>query len=151
MLPRYFDGEMVTAYAYLGKRFGRSTQTTAGITFLFIRLLADGIRVLAAAIPLKVILDGLGVELRYFTITAIIVVAGTTGIGWLGEAAEAGKTQIFVFADNPLSGENSFLASLLGGAVFAMASHGSDQLVVQRLLACRSKVEAQKAIIASGV
>ena len=187
MLPRYYDGEMVTAYAYLGKRFGRSTQTTAGITFLFTRLLADGIRVLAAAIPLKVILDGLGVELSYFTITvilsvvtilytfiggitavvwvdvvqmllyvaggiiAIIVVAGTTGIGWLGEAAEAGKTQIFVFADNPLSGENSFLASLLGGAVFAMASHGSDQLVVQRLLACRSKVEAQKAIIASGV
>ncbi len=187
MLPRYYDGEMVTAYAYLGKRFGRSTQTTAGITFLFTRLLADGIRVLAAAIPLKVILDGLGVELSYVTITvilsvvtilytfiggitavvwvdvvqmllyvaggiiAIIVVAGTTGIGWLGEAAEAGKTQIFVFADNPLSGENSFLASLLGGAVFAMASHGSDQLVVQRLLACRSKVEAQKAIIASGV
>src|SRR5690625_2987857 len=45
MLPRYYDGEMVTAYAYLGKRFGRSTQTTAGITFLFTRLLADGIRV----------------------------------------------------------------------------------------------------------
>lgn len=22
MLPRYYDGEMVTAYAYLGKRFG---------------------------------------------------------------------------------------------------------------------------------
>src|SRR5690625_5547437 len=32
-----------------------------------------------------------------------------------------------------------------------MASHGSDQLVVQRLLACRSAVDAQKAIIASGV
>lgn len=187
MLPRYYDGEMVTAYAYLGKRFGRSTQTTAGITFLLTRLLADGIRVLAAAIPLKVILDGLGLELSYFAITvilavvtilytfiggitavvwvdvvqmllyvaggiiAIIVVASAIGTGWLGEAAEAGKAQIFVFDDNPLSGENSFLASLLGGAVFAMASHGSDQLVVQRLLACRSKLEAQKAIIVSGV
>lgn len=32
-----------------------------------------------------------------------------------------------------------------------MASHGSDQLVVQRLLACRTKVEAQKALIWSGV
>lgn len=29
MLPRHYDGEMVTAYAYLGKRFGASTQTTA--------------------------------------------------------------------------------------------------------------------------
>src|SRR5690606_19429817 len=44
MLPRYYDGEMITAYAYLGKRFGTSTQTTAGVTFLITRLLADGIR-----------------------------------------------------------------------------------------------------------
>ena len=51
MLPRYGDGEIVTAYAYLGKRFGTSTQTTAGVTFLITRPLADGIRVLAAAIP----------------------------------------------------------------------------------------------------
>src|SRR5699024_8003552 len=43
MLPRYYDGEMITAYAYLGKRFGQSTQTTAGVTFLFTRLLADGV------------------------------------------------------------------------------------------------------------
>ena len=74
MLPRHYDGEMVTACAYLGKRFGTSTQTTAGITFLFTRLLADGIRVLAAAIPLKVILDGLGVDLSCFPITVILAV-----------------------------------------------------------------------------
>lgn len=187
MLPRYYDGEMVTAYAYLGKRFGRSTQTTAGVTFLFTRLLADGIRVLAAAIPLKIILEGLGLDVSYFVIIVIlavvtilytflggltavvwvdvvqmllyvaggiltiIVVASTTGMGWLGEAASAGKLQTFVFEGNPISNDASFIASLLGGAVFAMASHGSDQLVVQRLLACRSKVEAQKAIIWSGV
>ena len=187
MLPRYYDGEMVTAYAYLGKRFGSSTQTTAGVTFLFTRLLADGIRVLAAAIPLKVILDGLGIELSYFAITvilsvvtilytfiggitavvwvdvvqmllyvtggliAIVLVTSRIGTGWLGEAAEAGKTQLFVWSGNPLSADDSLLVSVLGGAVFAMASHGSDQMVVQRLLSCRSKVEAQKAIIVSGV
>ena len=187
MLPRYYDGEMITAYAYLGKRFGTSTQTTAGVTFLITRLLADGIRVLAAAIPLKVILDGLGVDLSYFAITvilsvvtilytfiggitavvwvdvvqmllyvvggliAIAVVVSSMGTGWLGEAAEAGKTQVLVWSGSPLSGDDTFLVSVLGGAVFAMASHGSDQLVVQRLLACRSKAEAQKAIIVSGV
>ncbi|MGP5365350.1 sodium:solute symporter [Brachybacterium tyrofermentans] len=187
MLPRYYDGEMITAYAYLGKRFGASTQTTAGVTFLITRLLADGIRVLAAAIPLKVILEGMGLDLSYFVITvilsvvtilytfiggitavvwvdvvqmllyvaggilAIIVVLSTVGSGWWGQAVDAGKTQLFVLSDNPISGENSLIASLIGGAVFAMASHGSDQLVVQRLLSCRSKVEAQKAIIVSGV
>ena len=30
MLPRHYDGEMVAAYAYLGRRFGASTQTTGG-------------------------------------------------------------------------------------------------------------------------
>lgn len=65
--------------------------------------------------------------------------------------AEAGKTQVLVWSGSPLSGDDTFLVSVLGGAAFAMASHvSSDQLVVQRLLACRSKAEA-KAIIVSGV
>lgn len=88
MLPRYHDGEMVTADACLGKRSGSSTQTTAGVTFLSTRPLADGIRVLAAAIPLTIILDGLGVDLSCFAIT--VIVASSIGMGWPGEAAEAG-------------------------------------------------------------
>ncbi|GAB3260701.1 sodium:solute symporter [Alteromonas gracilis] len=186
MLPRYYGGEMVTAYAYLGQRFGRSTQTTAGVTFLFTRLLADGIRVLAAAIPLKFVFAGLGLDLSYFTIIvvlavvtiaytfiggiravvwvdvaqmvlyilggllAIAVVTGTDGIGWVSAAAEAGKLQILDFGGNPITDANTFIPSVVGGAIFSMASHGADQIVVQRLLACRSKAEAQKAIIVSG-
>src|SRR5690606_347791 len=63
---------------------------------------------------------------------AIIVIGSANGFGWIGEAAEAGKTQMFVVSGNPLSADDSFIASLLGGAVYAMASHGSDQIVVQR-------------------
>lgn len=186
LLPRYYDGEMVTAYAYLGKRFGSATQTTAGVTFLFTRLLADGVRVLAAAIPLKIILDGLGVHTNYFVIIvvlavitilytfiggiravvwvdvvqmllyvaggllAIIVVSSSLGLSWFTDAVEAGKTNLFILGENPISGASGLIPSLLGGTVFAMASHGSDQLIVQRLLACRTKAEAQKALIASG-
>jgi len=187
MLPRYFDGEMVTAYAYLGKRFGRSTQTTAGLTFLVTRLMADGIRVLAAAIPLKLILEGLGVEASYFTIivvlsvvtivytfiggiravvwvdvgqmilyvlggvVAIAVITNQLGLSWLTDAAGADKLKMFVLEGNLLTDASTFVPSLIGGAIFSMASHGADQIIVQRLLACRSKVEAQKAIVISGV
>lgn len=42
LLPRYYRGEMTTAYAYLGLRFGRGMQGTASVAFLFTRLLADG-------------------------------------------------------------------------------------------------------------
>lgn len=39
----------------------------------------------------------------------------------------------------------TLFSGLLGGAFLSMASHGTDQLMVQRLLACRSVRESQKA------
>ncbi|MCL4539294.1 MAG: sodium:solute symporter [Bacteroidetes bacterium] len=44
----------------------------------------------------------------------------------------------------------TFIASVLGGAFLSMASHGTDQLIVQRLLATDSVRSSQKAVIASG-
>ncbi len=44
----------------------------------------------------------------------------------------------------------TFIASVLGGAFLSMASHGTDQLIVQRLLATDSLKSSQKAVIASG-
>src|SRR5213075_312232 len=46
---------------------------------------------------------------------------------------------------------HNVFAGLIGGAFLAMASHGADQLIVQRLLSSRSLKDAQKAIIGSGV
>lgn len=36
------------------------------------------------------------------------------------------------------------------GAIMAMASHGTDQLMVQRVLAARNLTDARKALIGSG-
>jgi len=44
-----------------------------------------------------------------------------------------------------------FVSSVLGGAFLSMASHGTDQLIVQRLLATDSLRNSQKAVIASGI
>ena len=41
----------------------------------------------------------------------------------------------------------TLLGSLLGGTFLTMASHGTDQLLVQRLLACRSARESRKALL----
>ena len=46
-----------------------------------------------------------------------------------------------------LSSPYTFLGGLLGGTFLSMASHGTDQLLVQRLLGCKSKWESQKALI----
>ncbi|MGB9664342.1 MAG: sodium:solute symporter family transporter, partial [Ignavibacteria bacterium] len=45
----------------------------------------------------------------------------------------------------------TLIAGIIGGAFLSMASHGTDQLIVQRLLATKNLKNAQKAIIGSGV
>lgn len=63
--------------------------------------------------------------------------------------AEAGKFQMLSFSRD-LSLPFTFWAGLAGGTCLTMASHGTDQLLVQRLLTCRSQRDSQKALIASG-
>src|SRR6266851_524934 len=42
-------------------------------------------------------------------------------------------------------------AGVIGGAIFTTASHGTDQLIVQRLLAARNQRQSVMALVASGV
>lgn len=45
----------------------------------------------------------------------------------------------------------TLLGGIIGGAFLSMASHGTDQLIVQRLFATKNLRGAQKAIIGSGI
>lgn len=45
----------------------------------------------------------------------------------------------------------NWIAAIVGGAVFGMASHGTDQLLVQRVLTCRDLNDGRKAMIGSAV
>jgi SSS family transporter len=62
------------------------------------------------------------------------------------------KFEIFNFAGGPgvmdfLASPYTLAGSLIGGTFLTMASHGTDQLLVQRLLACRSARESRKALM----
>jgi solute:Na+ symporter, SSS family len=191
-LPRYYAGDLSTAYEFLGQRYGQGMRTVTSITFLVTRLLADGVRLFATAIPIKVIADMAGFDISFFAIIAVIGIAtiAYTLIGgiravvwmdvvqmsvyvggallavfillgnitpeWWANAAAAGKTAVLNFAildgfaemaTNPYA----FITAVVGGALFSMASHGTDQLIVQRLLTCRNVLDSQKALITSGV
>src|SRR6266478_7904374 len=69
--------------------------------------------------------------------------------GWPAIAAEAAAANKFQFVSFKfdLTVPFTFWAGLLGGTFLTMASHGTDQLLVQRLLTCRNQRESQKAII----
>ena len=72
--------------------------------------------------------------------------------GWsaaLESAAAVGKLEMLNFSADP-SIPYTFWAGLLGGGFLSMASHGTDQLIVQRLLTCRDLKASQKALIGSG-
>ena len=62
----------------------------------------------------------------------------------------AGKFHLFNFAFN-LTQSYTFWAGILGGTFLTMASHGTDQLMVQRMLAARNLGESRLALLSSGV
>jgi SSS family solute:Na+ symporter len=78
--------------------------------------------------------------------------------GWdrvVALASSQSKFQLFAWGFNGgfvhfFAVKYSLIASILGGAFLSMASHGTDQLIVQRLLATDSVKNSQKAVIASG-
>jgi SSS family solute:Na+ symporter len=65
-------------------------------------------------------------------------------------AAAGGKLRIFDFAFS-LTKSYTFWSGLIGGTFLTMASHGTDQTMVQRLLAARNEGDSKKALLASGV
>src|SRR5437868_5749206 len=72
--------------------------------------------------------------------------------GWnaiVDDARASGKLQAISWSWD-LTVPFTFWAGLIGGCFLTMASHGTDQLLVQRLLTCRNQRESQIALIVSG-
>ena len=200
LLPRYFKGELSTAYAFLNQRFGPTVRTASALLFMVTRTLADGVRLYATAIPLAILLRSsplfaiaseqeiyvvailvIAVITLVYTflggmraviwtdvvqmfiylggaIAAILILLGKLpeGIGSLSTLEMTGKLNLFYGGfEKSLSDffrtPYTFLASILGGAFLSMASHGTDQLIVQRLLTTKSLRESQKALITSAL
>jgi SSS family transporter len=192
-LPHYFRGNLVTAYQLMDRRFGQKLRSmTAGI-FLVTRAAAEGVRVFAVAIVVRVALGALLGGMSEFNrdLAAIAIVTALTLVytfeggmkaaiwtdvlqqtvyvtgtivglitilhlvpgGWPtahAVAGAAGKFRVFDLSFN-LTTKYTLWSGLLGGTFITMASHGTDQLIVQRLLSARSEKHAKLALISSGV
>jgi len=64
-------------------------------------------------------------------------------------ALNGNKLQLLDFSWN-LATNYTFWSGLIGGAFLTMASHGTDQTIVQRLLAARNQGDSRRALLASG-
>jgi SSS family transporter len=183
-LPKYFQGQMLTAYQLIDQRFGHTLhKVTAGL-FLATRAAAEGVRVFAVSIVVAIAIGtgdvlsigiisaltllytfegGMAAVIWTDVVQMIIYIGGTlvailtlgTHIpgGWAQiheVAGAAGKFHLFHFALN-LTESYTFWAGVLGGTFLTMASHGTDQLMVQRMLAARNLRQSQLALLSSGV
>ena len=189
-IPRYFQGEMLTAYELLNRRFGPGSKHFAASLFLVMRALAEGVRVFAASLVLAAVIGASVPGLPNLWLWSIVMVGLLTlvytfegGIaaviwtdlaqlviyvggsllaacmllylvpgGWSAIAADArvaGKLHVISWSRD-LSMPFTLWAGFIGGCFLTMASHGTDQLLVQRLLTCRTRRESQLALIVSG-
>lgn len=183
-IPQYFRGEFYTAYELIEKRFGARMRSVAACTFLVTRALAEGVRVAAVALVVRVAF-GTGEVTSVILITLLTLLytfhGGLTAVIWTDViqlciylaggvaaafllleqipggwsevaqvAAAHGKFQVFDFAWSATK-TYTFWAGMIGGTFLTTASHGTDQLMVQRLLAARSARDSRLALLASGV
>ena len=192
-IPQYFRGELVTAYQLIERRFGQRLRSLTAGLFLITRAAAEGVRVFAVAIVVRVALtnylSGMSDYGRDVTAIAIVTLltlvytfeGGMAAVIWTDViqlaiylvgtlvgfftilhlvpggwttvhtvADQAGKFRVFDFTWD-LSATYTLWAGLLGGAFLTMASHGTDQLIVQRLLSARSERQSKIALLSSGV
>jgi SSS family solute:Na+ symporter len=87
------------------------------------------------------------------TLVGLVTILHLVPGGWPAihaAAAAAGKLQLFDFRASYLI-PYTFWAGLIGGTFLTTASHGTDQLIVQRLLAARSQKQSMTALLSSGV
>jgi SSS family transporter len=193
LIPQYFRGQLVTAYQLIARRFGgRLRSLTAGL-FLVTRAAAEGVRVFAVAIVIRIALGSLltGMSDLARDVTAIAVVTvltllytfegGMAAVIWtdvvqLGiyvcgtlvaafsiiHSVPGGWTTIHAVSEHAekfrmfdastsLTAPYTLWAGVIGGAFLTTASHGTDQLIVQRLLSARNERQAKIALISSGV
>jgi SSS family transporter len=185
LLPGYFRGQFLTAYALIEKRFGERMRAVAASTFLITRAIAEGVRVSAIALVVSVVL-GTSERLAVLIVIALTILytfeGGMTAVIWTDVAqlllylsgsavtfwvlfhripggwtevtqvatAAGHKLQVFDFTFD-LATKYTFWSGLIGGAFLTMATHGTDQTIVQRLLAARNEKDSRRALLASGV
>ena len=161
LLPGYFRGDFLTAYAFLEDRFGPSARRFASVAFLLTRALGDSVRLFAAAIPIA-LLTGLpyavAIALAGGATLLYTYRGGLRSVVWVDVAqmalyvigGAAGRLRVIHLEGGAASGE-WLVTGVVGGAFLSLASHGVDHLIVQRLLAAGGLAAARKAVVTSGV
>ena len=84
-IPAFYRHDVTTIYEFLAHRFGRATQVTASIFFFITRLAGSGVRLMAAALAVAILMGWpLVPTLIVFSVVSIlyIVTGGVKAVVW---------------------------------------------------------------------
>ena len=176
LIPILREGSTVTVYGWAGARLGKPTACAAAALFSVGRWLSSSLRLAVAAMALS-LLSGPGPG--WCILLLCVAAGAYVGRGGLRAVARASAVQCgvmlcavaasgcYVFRHIPggfhgawriaaeggrlafYEGAGSFAVACLYGLVGAFAGFAADHELVQKLLACRSDMEARRALAAS--
>ena len=183
LIRKYYEENVFTVYGYLTNRFGERIKNIVSILFFVTIILANGVRLYAAALVLTVI-TGFSITWTIIIIGIISIlytmVGGISAVIWsdviqmgiligggiialiflilrIGDIStifqsliDHGKLTVLNLSFD-LSNNYTIWTGVFGGIFIGMASHGTDQGMVQRLLTLRNEKESAKALISSGI
>jgi len=128
-----------------GWSYPASIAVIGGLTVIY--TYAGGIRAVVWVDALQMVLYLAG------AVVAALALQSAVPGGWgeiMALAGDAGKLTVIDTSLDP-GVAYTIWAGVLGGALFTMASHGTDYLIVQRLLTCRTLRDSQRALVGSGI
>ncbi|WP_051537211.1 sodium:solute symporter [Asaia prunellae] len=138
---------VIWLFSHSGMPLGRWTVLGSILAFTLVYTILGGLRAVVWSDAIQLGLYGTG------AVFCVIFVGSTLSASGWHQAWKAGLLHVF----HPVTRYNwwhdpfTIVAAVIGGAVLSVASHGTDQLMVQRLLAARSLREARLALIGSAV
>ena len=117
-IPAFYKFDCTSIYQFLGRRFGRLTQSTAAVFFFVTRLLGSGVRLMAACLAVSVLL---GWPIAPVIVVFIVVSILYMGLGGMRAVIWTNVIQALVIVAGGLATLAFLLSRIDGGMAGALA------------------------------
>jgi SSS family transporter len=111
-IPAFYSFDCTTIYEFLGRRFGRLTQTMASLFFFLTRLLGSGVRLMAACLAMSVLI---GWHILPVIVLFILISVAYMGLGGMRAVVWTNVIQALVFIAGGLVTVAFLLHEIHGG------------------------------------
>ena len=167
LVPLYYRMGVVSLYEYLDRRFGAVACSTGAWFFFVAKVLSASLRAFVICVVLQGLLyDKLGVPggvrsvvwvemlktiiMICSIVVCIVLVIRALGLdmgGAIRTIMESDYSKV-LFLDNPLD-RRYFWKQFISGAFLVIAMTGLDQDMMQTVLSCRNREDAQRGLLSS--